>query len=82
MTLDADVEAKLARVMREKGLSFKEALNSAVRAGLGGATITRRDFKMRTKAMGFDPTIDFDRALTLAGAAEDDEFVRKLPLGK
>lgn len=34
VTLDPDIEAMLKRVMRERGVSFKEALNSAVRDSL------------------------------------------------
>ncbi len=34
VTLDPDVEALIQKAMKERGLSFKEALNSAIRAGL------------------------------------------------
>ncbi len=34
ITLDSDVEALVKRLMRERGLSFKEAVNTAIRAGL------------------------------------------------
>ena len=34
VTLDPDVEAKLKATMRERGVSFKAALNDAVRVGL------------------------------------------------
>ena len=37
VTLDPDVEAKLQEVARERGVSFREALNSAVCAGLMAA---------------------------------------------
>ena len=37
VTLDSDVAARLKAVARARGISFKQALNSAVRAGLGGA---------------------------------------------
>ena len=36
ITLDPDVHALVERAMRERGLSFKEAVNEAIRAGLGG----------------------------------------------
>ena len=34
VTLDPDVAAKLQQVTRERGISFKTALNEAVRSGL------------------------------------------------
>ena len=34
VTLDPDVERVLQTAMRERGISFKQALNDAVRAGL------------------------------------------------
>ncbi len=57
------------------GISFKEALNQAVRAGLGARPEAVRT---PTFAMGFDPTIPWDKALAVAAALEDDEVARKL----
>jgi hypothetical protein len=34
ITLEPDVQALIRTAMKERGVSFKEALNSAVRAGL------------------------------------------------
>ncbi|MBC7680260.1 MAG: ribbon-helix-helix protein, CopG family, partial [Pseudorhodobacter sp.] len=34
VTLDEDVAAALQQLARERGLTFKEALNSSVRSGL------------------------------------------------
>lgn len=77
VTLDPDVEALLQNVMEERGLSFKAALNEAVRAGL---TSTRGSAPFRTPTfhMGFDPTVTLDQALRLAGELEDEELTRKL----
>jgi len=50
VTLDPDVETLIQTVMREKGLSFKQAINAAIRAGLapGLATAFRqRSFSIR-----------------------------------
>lgn len=52
MTLDADVAARLRRVARERGISFKEAINQAVRAGLDPDRWPGRRFRQRTKPMG------------------------------
>jgi hypothetical protein len=82
VTLDPDVAAKLKDVAREKGISFKEALNSNVRRGLESAGTRPRPYKVRAKRLGARPGIDLDRALALAGELEDVEIVRKLSLRK
>jgi len=78
VTLDADVAAKLKAVARERRVSFKQALNSAVRAGLGSRRRTGRGFKQRVQAMGLRPGLTLDKALQLAAALEDEEIVRRL----
>jgi hypothetical protein len=81
VTLDADVAAKLKAVARQRGISFKEALNQAVRAGLGPR---RRAAPLRpyTQAMGLRPGLGLDQALRLAAALEDEERARKLEVHK
>jgi hypothetical protein len=80
VTLDPDVEAKLKATMRERGVSFKAALNDAVRAGLGAPSRASRPYKMRTAPLGV--RIDIDKALTIAGEMEDEEIIRKIEEGK
>jgi hypothetical protein len=82
VTLDPDVDAKLKVTMRERGVSFKVALNDAVRAGLGAPTRSPRRYKMQTAPLGLQPGINIDKALRLAGELEDEEIIRKLELGK
>lgn len=82
MTLDPDVEAKLRAAMRERGVSFKVAINDAVRAGLTAKTAPRRGFRVHAQPLGVRPGINLDKALTLAGELEDAEIVRKLELHK
>lgn len=82
VTLDEDVAAKLRQVSRERGVSFKAALNSAVRAGLDAATPPVRTFGVRARPLGIRPDIDVDKALSLAGEIEDAEILRKLELRK
>ncbi len=84
VTLDPEVEAMLRRVMRERGLSFKEALNQAVRLGTGAVQSGRaaRPFRQKTYRMGFRPEFRWDKALALADAMEDEELARKLQLRK
>jgi len=84
VTLDPDTEVLLRRLMRERGLSFKEALNQAVRLGAGSSLRGKpgRPFTQKTYRMGFRPAFRWDKALALAQAIEDEELVRKLELRK
>jgi hypothetical protein len=82
VTLDPDVAAGLRREARARGISFKEALNQAVRAGLGGGRRRSRPFRQRTRPMGLRPGIRLDKALQLAAALEDEEIVREMDLRK
>lgn len=82
MTLDADTEQLVRRRMRERGLSFKAAINDAIRAGLaapggsGGGT-----FRTPTADLGV-ASVNLDRALAVAADLEDEELVRKQRSGK
>lgn len=79
VTLDPDTAALIQRRMRERGISFKQALNEAIRAGAGRED--REPFRTATAALGV-PAVNLDRALQLAGELEDEELVRKSRLGK
>ena len=80
VTLDADTEALVHRLMAERGLTFKRALNQAIRDGAVAQAAPRR-FKTKTYAMG-PATISLDKALAIAGSLEDDELVRRLSTGR
>jgi hypothetical protein len=80
VTLDPDVEARLRTAMRERGVSFKVAINDAVRAGLNAPARPVEPFRMRTAPLGL--RINIDKALTIAGEMEDEEIIRKRELGK
>jgi hypothetical protein len=80
VTLDPDVEAKLKATMRERGISFKAALNDAVRAGLdASAPVSRRPFKAQTAPLGVH--INIVKANQIAGEMEDEEILRKMEEG-
>lgn len=83
ITLDPDTAALVRRRMRERGVSFKQAVNDAIRDGLtgGGDRGQREAFRTRSVPMGL-PTVNLDRALRVAGELEDEERVRKMRLGK
>ena len=80
--IDPDLAARLRRIARERGISFKDALNSALRVGIGQPTGTARPYRLRPRRMGLRPTVDLDRGLRLAAAMEDEETIRKLELRK
>lgn len=81
VTLDDDVEAMVRRTMREKGLSFKEAVNEAIRAGLK-PRVRRFPTAWTTPSDMGVPAVSLDRALQLAAELEDEELVRKIRQGK
>lgn len=82
VTLDPDVAAKLEQTARERGVSFKVAINDAVRSGLSAAAPVARPFRMQTAPLGVRSGVNLDKALTLAGEMEDAETMRKLDLRK
>jgi hypothetical protein len=83
VTLDPDVERLIRDAMRERAISFKEALNEAARIGLGGTGLPRaRKFTQKSFRMGAAQEFRWDKALTVADAIEDEELSRKLILRK
>jgi len=78
VTLEPDVAQLIRTLMRERDLSFKDALNLAVRRGLGPAATHG---PTPTFSMG-QPTVPVTHSLRLAADLEDEEIVRKLALGK
>lgn len=83
VTLDPDVEAVLHRVMRERGLSFKDVINIGLRAAyIQEPHAAHEPFKMPTFNMGFHPNVNLIKANQLAGQLEDEEIMRKMRMGK
>jgi len=82
VTLDPDVVEQLKALAQRHNLSFKAALNSAVRAGLAGERGGSRPYKVPARPMGLRPGIDLTHALRIAESLEDEEIVRKLELRK
>ena len=79
-TFDPDVVALIERDMKRRGISFKQALNDAIRAGLASRKSQPR-YAMKTRPMG-KPLVPLAKALQLAADLEDEEIVRKMSLGK
>ena len=80
VSLEPDTNAIVRRLMRERGLTFKQALNEAIRAGKSSRK-TAEPFRTRTLDLG-QPAVPLDKALRLAAALEDDDLIRKLAVRK
>jgi hypothetical protein len=83
VTLDPDVERLIRDAMRERAISFKEALNEAARIGLRGKERKHaRKFTQKTFRMGEGQEFRWDKVLAVADFIEDEELNRKLSLRK
>lgn len=79
VTLDPDTRLLVERAMRERGLTFKEAVNEGLRAGLGGASGPRTFTTPRELGPA---RVDLTKALGLAAVLEDDALARRLAEGR
>ncbi len=75
VTLDPDVEQLVQRRMRERGVSFKKALNDVIREGARAGV--RHEFRTPVASLG-QPAVSLDRALALAAELEDDELTARI----
>lgn len=81
VTLDPDVEQILQARMKREGISFKRALNDAVRAGAHVDPGRRVDvFTTDSVSLG-EPLVNLDRALQLAAELEDSDLVARMRSG-
>ncbi len=78
LTLEPDVEALVKRAMRERGLSLKQAVNEAIRAGETRAPPAAAAFP--TYDMG-RVLVDVTKAVRLASELEDQELASRLERG-
>lgn len=76
VTLEPDVEALLKQAMRERGLSFKRAINEAVRSGLAQSAAPAPPFRQRSMHLG-RAKMDLTKALSLAGELNDQDVIRR-----
>ncbi len=80
ITLTPEAETLLRRRMLSRGLSFKDAVNGAIVAGL---TAGPHAESVSTPTFDMGATkVPLERALQLAGELEDEELLRKRVLGK
>jgi hypothetical protein len=80
VTLDPDTHLLIIQAMHDRGLSFKETVNEAIRAGLGPAEPGDGGY---TRARTLGPArVDITKALGLAGELEDEALARRLTEGR
>jgi hypothetical protein len=76
LTLDDDLAGLLKQRAREMGISFKDAVNRTIRAGLGDVPEAHRGKAPKTvpHSFGFRPGIDVDKLGQLADELEAEAF--------
>ena len=76
VTLDPDTRLLIERAMRQRDLSFEDAVNEAIRAGLGEPSAGPHS---ATTPRHLGPArVDLTKALGLAAQLEDDALARRL----
>ena len=74
------MDALVKKLMVERGLSFKQAINSLLRAALVPDS-GRVDYSFQTYELG-EPAVPLEHALRVAAELEDEEIRRKLSVGR
>ncbi|MFN7963422.1 MAG: DUF2191 domain-containing protein [Thermoanaerobaculia bacterium] len=84
LTLDPDLAVALKERAHQLGLTFKQVVNTTLRAGLSSeGGVKPRRYRLRPVSLGgLRPGLDLTQALRLADALEDEEIRRKLELRK
>ncbi len=76
VTLDPDTEHVIRERMEAEGVSFKRALNDAIRDGASDRP-ARAPFRQRTFGMG-EPLVDLTHANRVAADLEDRAIVERM----
>ena len=83
LTLEDDLAGRLHERARQLGISFKEMVNRAIRAGLGPDSL--EDAKppiTRPHSFGFRSDIDLDRMNELADDLENEAILASMSSGR
>jgi hypothetical protein len=78
VTLTPEADGVVRRLMRERELSFKDAINAAI---LGGAPSVDRE-PYRLPSFDLRPLVPLDDVTGLLNSLDDEEFLRKRDAGK
>jgi hypothetical protein len=79
ITLTPEADGLVRRVMRERGLSFKDAVNAAIVDGLRAAPTPAYTTPTVDHGAARIPLV---KAVSLAGELEDEELIRRREIGK
>ena len=79
LTLEPDVEMLVRETIYKTGKTLKQAVNDALRVGLGAKTkaVKTERFVFPTYDMGV-PLVDLTKALSLAYELDDQATIRKM----
>jgi len=77
LTIDDDLAAEIEALRKRQGLSFKEALNQLLRAGIAyqARPPKPRKYRTPTRRLGLRPGIDPAKLNQLADELEDERFI-------
>jgi hypothetical protein len=83
-TLDDQVAKELKEVAHRTGKPFKDIVNETLRNGLGSKHVrSPKAYRLATVSLGgVCGDVNLDKALSLADAIDDEEFVRKAMSGR
>jgi hypothetical protein len=80
ITLTPEAESLIRKAMRERGVSFKDAVNDAVVRALSPEGEGRPRYEVPTFALG--TRVPLDDVTGLLNQLDDEEFLRKRETGK
>jgi hypothetical protein len=76
VTLDSDTEAIVRDRMQTKGVTFKRALNDAIRESVPGGP-ARRPYRTMSRDLG-EPLMDLTHANRVAADLEDEALLERM----
>jgi len=77
VTLDPDVADQLKQIMKDRNITFKEAVNSTLRKGLRSG-VGPRPYEVPSYPLGLKPGIDGDRIIHHIDETADRSRLEKM----
>jgi hypothetical protein len=75
VTLEPDVVEALRAIAHERGISFKDAINTVVRAGVATERAAR-PYRVTPRSMG-RPGVDLTHAAAVLDQLDDEDYLRR-----
>jgi hypothetical protein len=83
LTIEDSILEKLKKEALDSGVPLKTIVNLTLEIGLRNLHARpQKKYKSKTYAMGYPGGINFDKALQIASALENDEILKKMNVGK